>query len=98
MGAIRKSLKTIRIWNPLMISKLARMQKELLENAFNNLTPGGVVVYSTCSVEPEENEGVVDFLVKKFPNAVVEKVSLKGLKTSPTVKEFDGGVYDQQVQ
>ena len=98
MGAIRKSLKTIRIWNPLMISKLARMQKELLENAFNNLTPGGVVVYSTCSVEPEENEGVVDFLVKKFPNAVVGKVSLKGLKTSPTVKEFDGVVYDKQVQ
>ena len=98
MGAIRKSLKTIHIWNPLMISKLARMQKELLENAFQNLKPGGVVVYSTCSVEPEENEGVVDFLVKKFRNATVEKVKLKGLKTSPTIVGFNGVVYDPQVQ
>ena len=81
-----------------VIQRPASAVKELLENAFQNLKPGGIVVYSTCSVEPEENEGVVDFLVKKFRNATVEKVKLKGLKISPTVMEFNGVVYDPQVQ
>ncbi len=89
-GAIRKSLKTIRIWNANMITKLARQQKELLENAYNNLKPGGEVVYSTCSVEPEENEGVVDYLLKKYPSAKLVSVKLPGLKTSPPILEFEG--------
>ncbi len=96
-GTIRKSLKTIRIWNPLTISKLARQQQELIQRAFENLKPGGEMVYSTCSVEPEENEGVVDFLLRKFPEADVVKVKLLGLKTSAPVKEFDGAVYDSRI-
>ncbi len=89
-GAIRKSLKTIRIWNAGMITKLARQQKELLENAYNNLKPGGEIVYSTCSVEPEENEGVVNYLLKKYPSAKLVSVNLPGLKTSPPILEFEG--------
>ncbi len=97
-GAIRKSLKTITIWNAGMITKLARQQKELIENAFLNLKPGGIMVYSTCSVEPEENEGVVDFLVQKYPTAKIVKASLAGLKGSPPIMEFDGEKYDPQVK
>ena len=101
-GTIRKSLKTVGIWNPLMITKLARQQKELLENAFDNLRPGGELVYSTCSVEPEENEGVVDFLLKKFDLADIVKVDVKktlpGLNVSPVVMEFDGVKYDSRVK
>ncbi len=97
-GAIRKSLKTIRIWNAAMITKLSRQQKELIDTAFQNLKPGGVLVYSTCSLEPEENEGVVDFLVRKYPAAVVLDVVLPGLKTSSPVEEFEGVTYDPQVR
>ncbi|MFH1275776.1 MAG: RsmB/NOP family class I SAM-dependent RNA methyltransferase [Candidatus Woesearchaeota archaeon] len=101
-GTIRKSLKTIRIWNALMITKLARNQKELLENAFNNLKEGGELVYSTCSVEPEENEGVIDFLLKKFDNADVIKVDYKkilpGLNISKPIMEFGKDKYDERVK
>lgn len=97
-GTIRKSLKTIRIWNAGMISKLARQQKELLENAFNNLKPGGELVYSTCSVEPEENEEVVDYLLNKYDNAQVIKVKLPGLKLSPSILEYNGKKYNQQIK
>ena len=36
------------------------LQRQLLEQAGNRLRPGGVLVYSTCSSEPEENEQVID--------------------------------------
>ena len=97
-GTIRKSLKTIRIWNPLMITKIARQQKELIENAFNNLKVGGEMVYSTCSLEPEEDEGVVDYLLQKFENAKIVKVKLPGLKISVAVMEFDGIKYHPDVK
>ena len=92
-GTIRKSLKTIRIWNPHMITKLARQQKVLAGNAVNNLRPGGEMVYSTCSVEPEENEGVVSYLLNKFPDLEIVKVKLPGLELAPPIMEFAGEKY-----
>lgn len=44
------------------IVKLGRIQSELLENAARLVRPGGILVYSTCSTEPEENQEIV----KKF--------------------------------
>jgi len=42
------------------IARLARLQLSLLEKAADLLKPDGVLVYSTCSLEPEENEGAVE--------------------------------------
>ncbi|PIN73882.1 tRNA methyltransferase [Candidatus Woesearchaeota archaeon CG10_big_fil_rev_8_21_14_0_10_45_16] len=97
-GTIRKSLKTCTIWNPNMITKLAGQQKGLLENAFLNLKKGGELVYSTCSVEPEEDEGVVSTLLEKYENADVVKVTLPGLKLSPPILEFNGKKYDPRLK
>ncbi|OGY44050.1 MAG: hypothetical protein A2729_04950 [Candidatus Buchananbacteria bacterium RIFCSPHIGHO2_01_FULL_39_14] len=97
-GTIRKSLKTIHIWNAGMITKLAKQQKELAHRAFENLRPGGEMVYSTCSVEPEENEGVINYLLNTFPNAELLKVKLPGLKTSPPILEFNGEKYDPRIK
>ena len=97
-GTIRKSLKTIRIWNANMITKLAGQQKELIENAFNNLKPGGEIVYSTCSVEPEEDEGVVDFLLKKYENAKIVPAKLPRLKTAKPVMEFKKEKYHPDIK
>ena len=97
-GTIRKSLKTVTIWNENMITKLARQQIQLAARAFENLKPGGEMVYSTCSVEPEENEGVVHSLLKLYPNAEVVSAPLKRLKTSPAVMEFKGITFNEQVK
>lgn len=48
----------------------ARFQKELLKEAFNVLKPGGVLVYSTCSLEPEENEMNVNWMLSKFGDRI----------------------------
>ncbi len=95
-GTIRKSLKTVNIWNPHMITKLAMQQRRILSRAFMLLKPGGVLVYSTCSLEPEENEGVVNHLLAQDPTAYLESITL-ALKRSPAVLSFEGESYHPSI-
>jgi 16S rRNA C967 or C1407 C5-methylase (RsmB/RsmF family) len=49
-------------------------QEELIESAARLVKPGGVLVYSTCSFAPEENEMVVDSLLQNLGNISVEPI------------------------
>jgi len=97
-GAIRKSLGTLKIYNTGMIRKLANDQRRLINNAFRILNEGGSLVYSTCSLEPEENEGVIDFLLNKYENAKVEKIKFKGLKSKGVILDFEGKKYSDEIK
>ncbi|MBI4452603.1 NOL1/NOP2/sun family putative RNA methylase [Candidatus Woesearchaeota archaeon] len=96
-GTIRKSLKTLRIWNPDMVRRLSITQKQLIETGFNLLKENGTLVYSTCSLEPEENEEVVHFLINKYENAKLEEIKLN-LKKSPSITEFENKKYSDEVK
>ena len=96
-GTIRKSLKTIGIWNPNMVRRLSITQKQLIETGFNLLKNNGTLVYSTCSLEPEENEGVVDFLLKKYENARLEDIKLN-IKRSLAILEFENKNYSEELK
>ncbi|MBN1275041.1 RsmB/NOP family class I SAM-dependent RNA methyltransferase [Candidatus Woesearchaeota archaeon] len=54
----------------------ARLQKELLKSAYKVLRPGGVLVYSTCSLEPEEDELVIDWFINKYGDASLSETGL----------------------
>lgn len=97
-GTIRKSLKTLRIWNPNMVRKIANEQKRLIETGFKVLRKGGTLVYSTCSLEPEEDEAIIDFLINKYDNAIVEDINLKDLKKGNIITEFEGKKYSDAVK
>ncbi len=96
-GTIRKSLKTLSIWNPDMVRRLSITQKQLIETGFNVLKDDGTLVYSTCSLEPEENEGVIDFLLNKYSNAHIENIELN-IKRSDVVLEFEGKKYNDKIK
>ena len=51
------------------IPKVVKLQKELIESAWRLLKPGGRLLYSTCSMLPEENEGVVQWFLDKHDDA-----------------------------
>ncbi|MEW6594955.1 MAG: 16S rRNA (cytosine(967)-C(5))-methyltransferase RsmB [Thermodesulfobacteriota bacterium] len=53
------------------LPRYAARQRDLLEKAATLLAPGGVLVYATCSTEPEENEGVVTSFLASHPEFVV---------------------------
>ena len=95
-GTIRKSLQTLKMYNIHMIKKLSKIQKNLLFNAYNLLKPKGTLVYSTCSLEPEENEGVIDFLLSNT-NSKIKEISLN-IKRSLPILGFEGKHYNEDAK
>ena len=53
---------------PAQLEELVNLQRELLGQATTLVKPGGVLVYSTCSLEPEENEAQVAWWQEQGPN------------------------------
>lgn len=49
------------------IEKIAKTQRRILENALPCLKPGGRIVYSTCSIEPEENQDLIEAFLADHP-------------------------------
>ena len=66
---------------------LQPLQKGLLKRAVNLVKPGGVVVYSTCTYAPEENEMVVESVLGE---AHLERISIPGLKACPGLTVWNG--------
>lgn len=97
IGTIRKSYKTIGMWNPHTVKKMAAVQRQLIKTAFDALKDGGEMVYSTCTLEPDENEAVINFLLDKYPNAKLEKISLD-MKAGKAIEEFEGATFSSEVK
>ncbi len=82
----RTDPSTFSDWSVAKVKQLARKQQFLLRSAFSATKPGGILVYSTCTLSPEENEGVVNWLLEKegggaelMPSALPNTPALPGL-------------------
>ncbi len=73
---------------------MSRYQKQMILRGFDLLKDGGIMVYSTCTYSPCENEMVVDFLLKEREGAEVVPFKLKGLKIEQGVTAWKGMVFD----
>jgi NOL1/NOP2/sun family putative RNA methylase len=71
-GTIRKNPDALDDWNLGHVEQVASVQKGLLRRAVQVTNPGGVVVYSTCTFAPEENEAVLDHVLAEEPVDVVD--------------------------
>jgi len=66
-GVLRRRVEARWRVQPAEINRLSKAQSALLTKAAQELKPEGTMVYSTCSLEPEENEGVVRRFLEKHP-------------------------------
>jgi 16S rRNA (cytosine967-C5)-methyltransferase len=97
-GTLRRNPEIRWRISPADIKDLAERQKQLLFNAAKVVRPGGRLVYSTCSVEPEENEDVAQtFLENNESFELVEltldprlRTSLGAARTWPHREDTDG--------
>jgi 16S rRNA C967 or C1407 C5-methylase (RsmB/RsmF family) len=84
------------MWNENMIKKIANTQRRLAEAAFKLLKVNGEMIYSTCTLAPEENEMIVDYLIKKF-DVKIEKIDLP-LKFRKGVYSWEGNKMSKEVE
>ncbi|NEQ98441.1 MAG: RsmB/NOP family class I SAM-dependent RNA methyltransferase, partial [Cyanothece sp. SIO2G6] len=68
--------------------RLVAIQRQLLDRALALVKPGGIVVYSTCTFAPEENEAVVDAVVGD--RGVIEPYDIPGLQRAAGLTHWQG--------
>ena len=79
-GMFRKDPDAIQYWHKDYPSELAQLQKDILSDGLKMLAPGGQLIYSTCTWSPEENEGVVAWILENYPDLeLVEIPKLNGM-------------------
>jgi 16S rRNA (cytosine1407-C5)-methyltransferase len=77
---------------------LSSIQKYLLRSAISCTKVGGTIVYSTCTLSPEENEEVIDWILEKEDgNVELEKISLKELNFMPGITKWKTKVFSEKV-
>ncbi len=96
-GTLRSSKMTHKMWNINTVKKLSGIQKNLLTSAIEILKPEGEIVYSTCTHAPEENEEVINLVLRKFNDIKIEKINLP-LKTRPGMTKWNDKEYLEDVK
>ncbi len=74
-GETQRSRDLLKMWNQRYIKGMSRVQKRMIVHLYALVKDGGTLVYSTCSLEPEENEEVVDHLLDTV-GGQLEKIRL----------------------
>ncbi|MGN0243268.1 MAG: RsmF rRNA methyltransferase first C-terminal domain-containing protein [Lachnospiraceae bacterium] len=75
-GMFRKKPAGITSWIEYGPEFYAKLQREILEQAVTMLKPGGMLLYSTCTFSPLENEGSVAYILEQFPEMSIEELPL----------------------
>ncbi|MDP4190977.1 MAG: RsmB/NOP family class I SAM-dependent RNA methyltransferase [Bacteroidota bacterium] len=78
LGVIQKKEEVSNWWSRERMEKIAFHQVMILTSALKMAKPGGEIVYSTCTMTPEENELIIDHMLSKYPVEVLDiNVALK---------------------
>ncbi len=78
-GMFRRHPETRAEWNPESPAGCARRQGDILDSAARMLRPGGRMVYSTCTLNRIENEGVVEAFLLRHPDFELQPFALPDL-------------------
>lgn len=85
-------------WSPRKNKELSNLQKWLLRSAITCTKVGGTIVYSTCAMDPMENEEVVDWALKKMPGvAEILPVQIVNLTTDPGLTLWEKKTYSPEL-
>ena len=88
----------LRFWSVERVIKMSYLQQKMLTAAWKLLKPGGVLIYSTCTFGPEENEGPVSRHLKHHADARIEPIDLDIPGRKPGLKSWQGQSFDSDLK
>ncbi len=98
IGTLHENREILRWWGPGKVRRLVGLQRKLILSAFDALRPGGEMVYATCTLTPEENEGVLAHLLALRPEArILPLPELPGVRIHPGLRSWRGTRYPPDV-
>jgi 16S rRNA C967 or C1407 C5-methylase (RsmB/RsmF family)/NOL1/NOP2/fmu family ribosome biogenesis protein len=65
-GMMRKEPTAITQWSPALVASCATLQRQIIQNIWPTLKPGGFLIYSTCTFNRQENEENLQWIVDTF--------------------------------
>lgn len=91
--------KSYKDWSTNKIKILQSMQKFLLRSAVSATKKNGIIIYSTCTLTPEENEAVIDWIIKKEDGAVItEKINIDNLLFDNAIEKWRGKEFSTEIK
>ena len=86
-GSLKHVQKRRRLeWTEERLPDLVDLQKRLAKSGFDLLKPGGTLVYATCSLSSDQNEGVVQWLLQEVASSRAELVPISFPDAPPSVR------------
>ncbi len=73
-GLFRKDKKMVKAWEEHGPSFFAKIQRSIVTQAARMLKPGGMILYSTCTFDAEENEGTIEYLLNEYPEFFLKDI------------------------
>ena len=65
-GMMRKEAEAVAQWSPAFVAECAALQRSIICDIWPALQPGGLLIYSTCTFNPEEDEGNVEWIAREL--------------------------------
>ena len=97
-GTLRDSPKTFLMWNMKTVKYLSKIQRQLFREAFKTLKVDGELIYSTCTHSPEENEEVINDMLKEFSNSIQIIDFPLPLESREGLTKWEDKTFDQKVK
>ena len=92
-GMFHKEEAALTEWSVENVQMCAGRQQEILACAVNMLSPGGVLVYSTCTFAPAEDEEMVRWLLETYPDLTLQPIDTAALGISDGTVAGTGRIY-----
>lgn len=73
-GMFRKDKKMVKAWEEHGPEFFSKIQRSIVTQAAHMLKPGGMLLYSTCTFDPEENEGTIEYLMEQYPEFEIKDI------------------------
>jgi len=92
-----ESKEPLKGWSLDRVERVAQTQRQIIRASYDLLRPGGILIYSTCSLAPEENEDVVASLLATRPGAIIQPVDLSVERRAKPIRKWNGKIIPEEV-